>query len=80
MANVYMVIDTPDEKLKSFLQYLHDFDESDRNSVSMVEVVVHAPKLSEEVVAVMFKEIGMPYMGKVKWAEKAAKMEWKRDA
>lgn len=77
MANVYMVINTPDEKLKPFLRHLKAFDDNDKDSATMVEVVVHAPEMGSPAVEAMFKEIGMPYAGKVRWAEKAAKMEWR---
>lgn len=80
MANVYMVINCPDEKLKPFLAHLKQFDDDDKDSASMIEVVVHAPDLGEPRIAAMFQELGMPYSGKVRWAEKAAKMEWKPDA
>jgi len=76
MANVYMVVDIPDDRLKPFLNYLKQFDD-DRPELSMIEVVVHAPELGESYVAAMFGELGLPYSGKVRWAEKAAKMEWR---
>lgn len=80
MAHVYMVVSCPDEKLKPFLAHIKQFDDGDKGSASMVEVVVHAPELGEAKTTAMFQELGMPYHGKVRWAEKAAKMEWKPDA
>jgi D-alanine-D-alanine ligase-like ATP-grasp enzyme len=67
----------PEEKLKPFLCHLKDFDKEAGEDVTMIEVVVHAPELGETRIEAMFKELGMPYVGKVRWAEKAAGMEWK---
>ena len=77
MANVYMVVNCPDEKLKPLLSHIKQFDEDDKDDVSMIEVIVHAPELGADNVEAIFKELGMPYFGEVRWAEKAAQMEWK---
>ena len=73
-----MMLQVPKELMRPILQHFRDF-EGQHSEECIAEVICNDPTMSEADCEEMFASIRppLPFCGKVRWAEKADKMEWK---